>query len=132
MNRRITGNLARSVLARTITRRNEAWAEAAEIDRLVEFLPELRKWLAIAEIIANEADRALVLAILTLDPQFDEATTRSEPQLDPWPGRAVRFEGRIYAAIRDPDRSEDDPGGSGYDLMRLAILEEAQLLDLHA
>lgn len=123
-------DLARTAMLRAIERRAEIRGEAEAIRRRVAERPELAKWSAMASASEVEAERSLVLAILATGEDFAESDVCSGAQQDRWPARGVRVDGRVFLAIPDPAREDDDDGGNGQDLMRLIIVDAYRILDL--
>ncbi len=123
-----TPDLAKIAMIRAIDHRLEACKAVVESRRLAAGRPDQTKWPVMAEHLAVQADRSLVLAILATAPDFGEGDVFGAQQ-DRWPGRGVQVGGKLYLAIPHPDRDDDD-GGDGTDLMRLAILDADRILDL--
>ena len=125
--------LPRDIADRAIARYVEAVRERAEAYRLASGHDEYEPWTDLTTLAAIEAERMLILAILTCDADYCGPRSYKADRRR-WEPRGIRSQGRLYITAPNPDRDEGRDGIpenlDGPMLMQLVVVEESRIVDV--
>lgn len=120
-----------TIADRAIARYHEAIQDQAEAYRLADDRRDLERWSDLTTVVAMDAKRQLIRAILASSPDPDyDSPRRHRAEKRYWSARGVRFDGKLYLAVPDESRIEERENLDGPDVMSVLVVPENAIVDL--